>query len=203
VLIGTIGLVVFGAILDLVGIPVGKSSGGLGLLIHYLTVGAAIVGLGLASLGTLGLLHRRLFDPELKDYTTKGDVFNLVFFLVVFAVAWLTFAFADRDFSLTRSFVQHLITFNVSAPIGSTLVGIEILLVGLLIAYIPMTHMSHFFIKWFTYHKVRWDDEPNIAGNPIAGRIGEQLQYPVTWSAPHIRADGRKTWADIATEEIE
>jgi len=202
-LIGTIGLVVFGAILDLVGIPVDKSNGGLGVLIYYLTMGVAVVGLSLASLGTLGLLHRRLFDPELRDYTTKGDIFNLIFFLVVFAVAWLAFAFADRDFSLTRTFVQNLLAFNVSAPIGSTLVGIEILLVGLLMAYIPMTHMSHFFIKWFTYHKVRWDDEPNVADSPIAGRIGEQLQYPVTWSASHIKADGRKTWADIATEEIE
>jgi hypothetical protein len=28
------------------------------------------------------------------------------------------------------------------------------------------------------------------------------LAQPVSWAAPHVRADGKKTWVDIATEEV-
>jgi nitrate reductase gamma subunit len=76
---------------------------------------------------------------------------------------------------------------------------VEIVLASLLIAYIPLTHMSHFFTKWFLYHDVRWNDEPNVAGGRIERRVAEALQYPVSWSAPHIRGDGKKTWAEAAT----
>ncbi len=33
-------------------------------------------------------------------------------------------------------------------------------LAALLIAYIPITHMAHFVVKYFAYHKVRWDRHP-------------------------------------------
>ena len=79
----------------------------------------------------------------------------------------------------------------------------SVLTLSLLVAYIPLTHMSHFFVKWFTWHKIRWDDEPNVKGGRIEILIQNALQSPVSWSADHVNADGRKTWADIATEEIE
>jgi len=28
------------------------------------------------------------------------------------------------------------------------------------------------------------------------------LQYPISWSADHIAGDGKKTWAEAATEEM-
>ena len=70
-------------------------------------------------------------------------------------------------------------------------------------AYIPLTHMSHFFTKWFMYHDIRWSDEPNIRGGRIERRVTEALHYPVSWSAPHIRGDGRKNWVDVATSGVE
>ena len=118
-------------------------------------------------------------------------------------IAWLTFLFADRGFEDTRAYVLSLITFDLGAPVGSFLVGLEIFLAVILIAYIPMTHMSHFFIKWFTYHKIRWDDEANEVGSEIEKKVLEQVMYPVTWAAAHINADGKKNWVDIATEEME
>ncbi len=30
-------------------------------------------------------------------------------------------------------------------------------------------------------------------------KIGVVLNYPVTWSAPHIAGHGKKTWAEVAT----
>ncbi|NJN64323.1 MAG: nitrate reductase, partial [Acidobacteria bacterium] len=73
---------------------------------------------------------------------------------------------------------------------------------ALLVAYVPLTHMSHFFVKWFTWHQIRWDDEPNVKGGRIEKMIEKQLSAPITWSAPHIGADGKKSWADVATEEV-
>jgi hypothetical protein len=31
--------------------------------------------------------------------------------------------------------------------------------------------------------------------------IQEALASPVTWSAPHIAGDGKKTWAQVAAEK--
>ena len=28
------------------------------------------------------------------------------------------------------------------------------------------------------------------------------LTRPVSWAAPHIKGDGKKTWADLATEDF-
>ncbi len=205
ILIGLIGLLGLGSIMELMGVTIssGDQAGGVGLVIYYLTQLAALVGLTLATVGAAGLLNRRLFDPELKDYTSPIAILNLVFFLVVLVLAWLTFIFVDTSFALTRGYLQSLITFNLSAETGSPLLSAEILLAVILIAYIPMTHMSHFFIKWFTYHKIRWDDENNEVGSEIEKKVMEQCGYPVTWAASHLKADGKKNWVDIATEEMD
>ena len=73
------------------------------------------------------------------------------------------------------------------------------LLAVVTLAYIPFTHMSHFVGKYFTYHAVRWDDSVNRRGGDIEQRLAEYLTYRPTWAAPHIKADGTKTWADVAT----
>jgi hypothetical protein len=60
--------------------------------------------------------------------------------------------------------------------------------------------MMHFVAKYFTYHEVRWDDEPVTAGSKLDRELKKLLNQPVTWAAPHVRADGKKTWVDIATD---
>ncbi|RJP24097.1 MAG: nitrate reductase [Candidatus Omnitrophota bacterium] len=203
ILSGMLALLGLGAVCELYGVTIAAAGTSVGSVIYYLTKLAAIAGLFLASFGAVGLLQMRLGDANLRGYTSPATIFNLLFFLLVFIVAWLTLLFADPTFDLTRAYVQNLLTFNLSAPVGSALLGLEILLAVVLIAYIPMTHMAHFFLKWFTWHKIRWDDEPNRIGGAIEQKIIEQVQYPVSWSAPHINADGKKNWLDIATEEIE
>ncbi len=62
--------------------------------------------------------------------------------------------------------------------------------------------MTHFFTKFFTYHKVRWEDEPNLKGSKMQEKIAKQLQQPVEWAAPHIGADGKKNWIAIVTQPV-
>jgi nitrate reductase gamma subunit len=203
-LIGWAGLLVVGAIAQIAGITVAAHSGSIiGGGLHYLTIIAGAFGLILATIGAAALLHRRMTDEELDGYTSPSHIFNLSFFLIGLLVAFFTFILADPTFSLARGYVQSLLTFNLAAPVGSPAVALQFALFSLLMAYVPLTHMSHFVAKYFFYHKIRWEDEPNLVGSKMEKQIQEVLSYPVSWAAPHIKGDGKKTWADVATEEVE
>ena len=164
------------------------------------------LGLVLGLLGAVGLLIRRS-GRELRDYTAPADRFNLLFFIVAFGVALATWILIDRDFAVVSGFVANLVTFD-AAPIPGT--GVEVvlptvsaILLALLAAYIPLTHMSHFIGKYFAYHSIRWKDDPNLKGGREEKVIYEMLEQPISWAAPHIQGGGTKTWLDAATEEQE
>jgi len=160
-----------------------------------------VAGLGLGLIGAVGLLSRRLTAQDLKSFTSPADLFNLVFFIVAFGVAFAHFLTADTDFARVSAFVANLVTGDLSAGALSPLLLASVVLLSLLLAYIPLTHMSHFVGKYFAYHAVRWSDEPNTPGGEIEGKIPDLLNQNVGWSAPHIRGDGqKKTWAEAATE---
>ncbi len=163
-------------------------------------------GLILGIIGALGLFARRR-GRSLRDYTAPADLFNLLFFIVVFGVALATFIGFDRQFALVSAFVANLVTFNlVPLAAGGTaalMVLLSVVLLTLLTAYIPTTHMSHFIGKYFAYHSIRWKDDPNLKGGKEEKVIEELLNRPISWSAPHIRGDGKKTWLEAATEEPE
>jgi nitrate reductase gamma subunit len=173
----------------------------IGLVVPWL--GGA--GLVLGIVGAIGLFMRRR-SRELKDYTAPADLFNLVFFIVAFGVALATFVGFDRDFSLVSAFVANLATFNLvslGSGTGVLLLMLSVVLLSLLTAYIPTTHMSHFVGKYFAYHSIRWKDEPNLRGGKEEKVIEELLSRPISWSAEHIKGDGKKTWLEAATEEPE
>ena len=133
----------------------------------------------------------------MRNYSSFEHFFNLSLFIVAIIIGILTWLFVDPSFNMARMFVANLISFN-PAPINNTLFLVQIFIASLIIAYIPLTHMSHFFMKYFLYHDIRWGDEPNIDSPKTDEQIGVVLNYPVTWSAPHIAGTGN-TWAEVAT----
>lgn len=172
--------------------------------LQYVVIFLGAGGLFLSLFGALGLLQRRLGDPDLVDFTTKADVFNLVFFLVAFGTALASFLLADRDFALTTRFVTGLVTFNLATiPTDgiNILPMVAVVLMSMLVAYIPLTHMSHFIGKYFAYHAIRWNDTPNLPGGKQEKEIQAVLGQKVTWAASHIDGKGEKSWSDLATEE--
>ena len=194
-LIGASGLVTFCALLGL-GAPE-VAAGALGPMLHYLAMCTGLLGSGLCLLGAVGLLIRRLSDEELKTYTTKGDIFNLLFFVVAIGLLLFGYVFRVPDSPGPVALVRGLLTFDTSLRIPGML-SAGLFAGALLVAYIPLTHMSHFIAKYFTYHSVRWDDVPSAKRAKIQAGIAESLTYRPTWSAAHVGADGLRTWSDIA-----
>ena len=198
---GATALLIFGGLVvgyapESIAAPVSKL---IGLVMPILGGGGLVLGI----VGAIGLFMRRR-GRELRDYTAPADLFNLVFFIVAFGVALVTFAGFDRNFTMVGTFVTNLVTFNL-APIGEGAAGLlltlSVVLLALLVAYIPTTHMSHFIGKYFAYHSIRWGDEPNLKGGKQEKEIEELLSRPVSWSAPHINADGKKSWLDVTLED--
>ncbi len=182
----------------------GLLEGALGSLVQLAVVALGAGGLTLGLVGALGLLQRRLTHPDLKDYTSPADIFNLLFFIVAFGCSLCSFILVDRSFAQVGAFIGNLVAFNPAPLPGSgletLLPAVSVILMSLLVAYIPLTHMSHFVAKYFAYHAIRWNDTPNLQGGPQEAAIGETLSRPVSWAAAHIGADGKTTWADVATK---
>ncbi|MCP4352507.1 MAG: nitrate reductase [Desulfobacterales bacterium] len=195
VVIGFIGLLIVGAVGELTG----TSQSGAMIFVNKLSCVLGPVGFVLSIIGALGLIIMRSTDTALKNYSSSEHFYNLWFFIIAASAGLLSWFVVDKDFSLLRGFVANLLTFEMG-QVDSRLFAAGIVLPFLLIAYIPNTHMAHFFMKYFLYHDIRWGDEPNINNPATDAKIGVVLNYPVTWAASHIAVTPeRKTWAEVAT----
>ncbi len=155
---------------------------------------AALVAILLILAGALLLLYRRIADPALKNYTRPGDLFNLAFFIAAFA---LLGAGLLQGPAPMKALLRGALHFDLGAR-AAVVPSLGIVLASLLLAYIPFTHMAHFIAKYFTWHSVRWDDQRNPRNGPLEHKIATSLRLRPTWAAPHMGADGKKSWADIA-----
>jgi nitrate reductase gamma subunit len=195
-LTGTAGLLFLGAAAAFLAPTFLAGTAGSALQSLYAITGTT--GLILSLVGALSLLQRRLSDEKLKTYTTPGDIFNLLFFIVSLGVLSAGILSKPSSAPDMLTLTKGLLSFdgNIDIPLVT---AAGLLLSGILVAYIPMTHMSHFIAKYFTYHAVRWDDAANRRGGEIEAKIAEYLAYRPKWAAAHVGADGNKTWAEIAT----
>jgi nitrate reductase gamma subunit len=158
---------------------------------------AGFGGCVLAFCGALALLHRRLTDPVLRIYSAPADIFNLAMFATTIGMLGAGYLAAGPAFPGALEVTRALLRFDPDVSIPGLLAA-GLVLASALVAYIPLTHMSHFIAKYFTYHAVRWDDRPNLAGGRLEHRIAACLAMRPTWSARHVGADGTRTWVDIA-----
>jgi nitrate reductase gamma subunit len=158
-----------------------------------------LAGFSLSIIGALGLIFRRAADADLRDFTSRAHFFNLGWFVVVMGLAlWAWFA-DGRSFAGFRDLALNLVHFRFGRPVQPALIAPAILGAALA-AYIPWTHMAHFFMKYFLYHDIRWGDEPMVGEERAEAELREVLNYRPTWAGGHVHADGKKTWADVAME---
>jgi nitrate reductase gamma subunit len=165
--------------------------------IRYLTVAVGGLGIVVTTVGCVGTILIRLSDYGMRTYSAPIDYFNLLFILAVLLTGAYAWQF-DPKFLIAREYMASLISFgSIQQPDLNTPILIHLILLELLFIYIPFTKMTHFIGKYFTFHKVLWDDEPNLKGSEIERKVKEVLNYRVSWSAPHITG---KTWAEEVTE---
>ena len=160
----------------------------------------AAIGYAIGVIGVIGLIIRRLSDSNLRHFNTTGALFNLFFLLVLFA-SGVVALISVPDFSgemtrLAGAFFTADTTFVLPG-----LLSMHIVISLLFLAYLPFTKMLHFLAKYFTYHEVRWNDMPMKGNGRMEKDVKKLLSQPVTWSASHLNADGKKNWVDIVSEE--
>lgn len=193
ILVCTVALAVFEAILALLG--VGSNAfmsfiDGLGSL-------SSILAFGLIAFGSAALIHRRVSQADLRAYSTPEHFFNLGAFLCLAILGLAAWVDTPHFFGTLSTFVMGLLSFNFVPlkPVFALLMIWMFLLMG----YIPATHMAHFFMKYFLYHDIRWGDQPTQDNPATQRKINAVLGYHVDWKAAHIAGDGSKTWAEVAT----
>ncbi|MDP8205097.1 MAG: respiratory nitrate reductase subunit gamma [Candidatus Electryonea clarkiae] len=192
-LIGLMGLQVLSAILLLSGFSFYAEIPELyRLLLKYI----AATGFTMGTVGAVIMLKHRMFDKKLRMYNTKSHFFNIIHLGAIY-VSGIFWMIADGGFVEQQAeLFKGVLSFS-QFPAVPTAGIVHVAIVMLFFVYLPFTHMTHFFTKYFIYHDIRWEDKPNIPGGKIEKRIVEAVTQPVSWSAPHIKADGKKTWADL------
>lgn len=178
-------LLALGAIMDLSGVPVTAESAGFASLIYYITFISGGAGALLLGFGSFSLFLKRLFNNTFSKYTTQQEYFNLFFLFVVVASGLVVWS-GDPGFNYGREIFKAMFTFS---PIeADTALTLHILLLGAVMIYIPQTKMSHYVGKYFAFHKVLWDNDPNIRNSKMESIVKEAISYKpkASWSAPHI-----------------
>ncbi|MBC5583115.1 respiratory nitrate reductase subunit gamma [Eggerthella guodeyinii] len=159
---------------------------------EFLVVGTAVVGavgFALSTIGAVLLLVRRAVDESLRAYTPPQEYFNILLILATLVtgiVAWTLFA---SPFDVARS----VFAFD-AAPLPPVVVA-HLVLLGIMLLYIPLSKMSHYVGKFFAFHKVLWDNDPNVAGSKVAAMAEREAggPAPAAWSAPHTRPSSSDT----------
>lgn len=178
-------LLIVGGLTLLAGGQVSPSSGIWGALIFYLTAFTGLSGLVLATFGSAMLFLRRIFDDTLRKYTTPQEYFNLAL-LYCATVSGIFVWINDLTFSTAREITANLISFTPFEVSGLLIAHIVILFI--MFTYIPLSKMSHYVGKYFSFHKVLWENEPNLRGSAMEKKVEQALARRSTnsWSAPHI-----------------
>jgi nitrate reductase gamma subunit len=202
-MIATFGLLLLHACFILWRFPAFAAGSAIRSLLDGLIVFAGWTGLILGNIGSLGVLYKRLTDPELRDYSSFADYFNIGFIFLFFLSAFVACLLGDPFLEGAKAYTFGLLTGGHSlipyVPGQNLPGGVAIVSASLLVAYIPLTHMSHMYMKYFLYHDVKWDDTPNRRGGSLEAAILKNLELKPTWKAKHVEADGRKSWRDIAS----
>ena len=163
------------------------------LAVVYVYPLACSVGL----LGSLSLLIMRTAHPRLQGFATRSSIFNLLLLGAIFTTGLMSLAREAGLDNVVRNLLRAPQSLgHYSAPLQAHLV-----LLAFFLAYFPFTHMTHAYMKYFTWHGVRWNDSPAIHDPHAAETLAVNLRRHASWAAPHIAAGGTATWAEVVTDQ--
>ncbi len=165
-------------------------------LLPMVARGVGLCGLTMIAFGGLALLLRRATSSESHDYTHIADYIHLAAIAAISATVFMGCHAANAP--SVRTFAHALFTGNTKLVVPRTL-SAGVLMAAALLAYVPYSHMAHFIAKYFTFHEVRWDDARMEPGSSLEAKMRTNLARKPTWYALHLGADGKKSWAEIAS----
>ncbi len=138
--------------------------------------------------GAAALLWRRLNDPDVRGFTTWGDVLHLILFIAAGGLSIAVIWRFDPNGALLSRYLTGVLVFAPSLLNTVTWpVRLAVFVWLFVFAYIPLTHMSHFFTKWFLYHDVLWDDAPHRPKEARRESPRTQSRGEMDWSGEHIK----------------
>ena len=150
--------------------------------------------------GSLSLIQRRMTQHDLRKYSMPEHFFNLGLFAVFSGLGLIMSIIGPRWFVMQGAvFFAGMLTFK-AVPVSAVYV-LYLLISFFLFIWVPSSFMGHAFMKYFTWHDIRWDDVPAQDSKKVQAGIAANLNLPVSWKASHIKGDGKKTWAEVATTD--
>jgi len=138
-------------------------------------------------LGSIGMLILRAGHPRLRPFTTRTSIFNLLLLAAIFASGIASVVVGTT--------VRDALAGNLRPALH-----VHLVLVAFFLAYFPFTHMTHAYMKFFTWHGARWDDSPAVHDPGMAGTLAANLKRKVTWAAPHIAGGDSATWSEVVAD---
>ncbi|MFH1051002.1 MAG: respiratory nitrate reductase subunit gamma [bacterium] len=191
-------LLFIGGIFQLTGNPVTPDSSGIALILYYLILAIAWTASIMGVFGAIRLMFSRIVDNGLRKHSSLSHYFNIIFIGAIYLTVLLWLMSGNEFVNTMTGFYASMISF--SALVDFTAIAVwHLIIAALFIMYLPFTHMSHMYMKYFLYHSVRWEDGENTPGSILAEKLGRQLAYPVSWSAVHVDSDGTKTWGEVVS----
>jgi len=171
----------------------GGSANAGGQLLYYLTLVTGLSSFILGTIGSIGLLIKRLTNYDLRDNATPQNYFNYLFFLALFVSGLVVYIAADSTFAGFREFWVGVITGDIIHV--SSAEYVHLMFFNIFLIYLPFTRSTHYITLPLTYFKIRWSDAHNRGGTEVDRKLKEILNQPVGWEAAHIQTG--KTWGEV------
>ena len=171
----------------------GLSSAALHAAVIYSYATACVLGLA----GALGLLVMRSLHSRLKAFTTRIGIFDLLLLGSIFATGTMSMSGGPTG-------LVNMVRDLLGSPtfLGETRVvwHVHLILVACFLAYFPFSHMTHAYMKFFTWHDIRWDDSPSSGDARAAEVLAVNLARQSSWAAPHIASGNTASWSEVVRD---
>jgi nitrate reductase gamma subunit len=177
----------------------GHTTGVFRLLQRPITI-ASWLAMMSGSAGSLGLVIIRRRSRGVHPWTPRVAYLNLLLLFSIFGSGLLSAVLYSTYTRDMISLAASLIEFQ-PLPVLHVSIIVHVAASALFLAYFPFTHMTHAYMKYFTYHAVRWDDVPYRSDAGIRGAVERSLRRRVSWAAPHVRNHETKSWLEVSATE--
>ncbi len=148
------------------------------------------------TIGGLGILIRRLTDPEMRVYYPRTHYIKWFFIIATLAGGFYAtqFFFEGSSVQLVQ-YVNEQLQFDFAHKLEPAVVpSMHMLFISAWMIYLPFSHIMQLVFRF--YHELRWDHVPNTPGSGLEKRLSKLLEKRVSWADVHIQTG--KTWGEVA-----